>query len=133
MQERQPTHFVLSMQTRPLSMCKAPEIQHFTHKGSSQWRQETAKLILSLPSTEILGKSFLPFSAFTISDNPELAKAQLYSHKWQPRHHSSFTYTRFIQSPLILRHEIYLGSQVLCLLVQYHEASNGYPLMLQWN
>ena len=31
----------------------------------------------------------------TISFKPEFAKAQLYSQRWHPRHHFSFTYTRF--------------------------------------
>ena len=39
----------------------------------------------------IRGKIGFPFKASAISVSPELAKAQLYSHKWHPRHHSSFT------------------------------------------
>ena len=55
-QLKQPTHLFRSMQILPSSICKAPEIQLFTHNGSSQWRQETAKWMLSFPSTIILGK-----------------------------------------------------------------------------
>jgi hypothetical protein len=74
----------------PSATLKAPVMQALTHKGSWQWRQETAKLISPRFSTLILGLIFTFLSAIAISFSFVPAKAQQYSQRWQAKHHFSF-------------------------------------------
>ena len=57
-------------------MDSAPEMQPLTHSGSVQWRQLTAKEMLSRSSMRIRGAILWSLSALTIEDLPELANAQ---------------------------------------------------------
>ena len=76
MHEKQPTHLLLSTMTAPSAMLSAPEMQLFTHSGSVQWRQETAKEMLLRSSMRMRGTMWRSLSALIIEDLPELANAQ---------------------------------------------------------
>jgi hypothetical protein len=60
----------------PFSMLKAPVMQPFTHKGSWQWRQETAKLMSSCCSILMRGLILTSFKARAMSCSSLAAKAQ---------------------------------------------------------
>jgi len=69
-------HLFLSIIMMPFTFVNAPVIQLLTQSGSSQWRQETAKLIPSFSSILILGLIFTSFSALAMSFSLVDAKAQ---------------------------------------------------------
>jgi hypothetical protein len=60
----------------PSVTVSAPVIQPFTHNGSRQWRQDTAKLTPSFSSMLILGLILIPFSARAMSFSFVPANAQ---------------------------------------------------------
>jgi uncharacterized membrane protein len=51
----------------PSAMVSAPVMHPLTHNGSSQWRQETAKLMSSFSSILIFGLILMSFSALAMS------------------------------------------------------------------
>jgi hypothetical protein len=60
----------------PSVIVNAPVMQPFTHKGSWQWRQDTAKLTPSFSSILIFGLILMSFNALAISFPLVPAKAQ---------------------------------------------------------
>jgi hypothetical protein len=60
----------------PFAIVSAPVMQPLTQSGSSQWRQETAKLTPSFSSILIFGLIFMSFSALAMSFSLVPAKAQ---------------------------------------------------------
>jgi hypothetical protein len=76
MQVKQLTHLSLLIVITPFCNLSAPEMQDFTHRGSSQCLQDTAKQTDSASSTLILGVIFLFFSALAMSFSPVAVKAQ---------------------------------------------------------
>jgi hypothetical protein len=83
--------FLLIDRDQAVLLAQCPEMQLLTQSGSEQWRHETAKLTELSPSMRMRGLIVMPFNALIILVSPELAKAQKYSQRWQPKHHFSFT------------------------------------------